>query len=53
MRERLIDKLSIFEDFVGDPTPRGLMSISIALESYTALAVGGDQSLFSREFIDL
>ena len=53
MRERLIDKLSIFEDFVGDPTrPEDLYEYFHRTgKLYTALAVGGDRPQFSREFM--
>ena len=53
MSERLIDKLGVFEDFVGDPS-----SLEDLYEYfhrtgklYTALAVGGDHPRFSREFM--
>ena len=53
MSERLIDKLGVFEDFVGDPSnPEDLYEYFHRTgKLYTALAVGGDRPRFSREFM--
>ena len=53
MSERFADKIGVFDDFSGDPTnPEDLYEYFHRTGNlYTALAVGGDRTQFSRDFM--